>query len=196
MGKAKRVAFYLRVSTKEQTTDNQRAELERIAAHRGWNVVGVYEDHGISGAKGRDQRPALDRLCKDAKHGKVDIVAAWSIDRIGRSLQHVVNILAGWREQNVAVYLHQQDVDGTTAAGRAMLGMCIVFSEFERSIIVERVNAGLARARAQGKTLGRPRIAADVEAKIKALRAKGHGKIRIARTLKIGTGTVQRVLAA
>jgi len=108
--KQKRVGIYLRVSQADQTTDNQRIDLERVAEQRGWDVVEVYLDHGISGK--RDWRPALDRLRKDALHGKLDVVAAWSIDRLGRSLPHVVNLLAELTEQKVAV--HQQQVDSTT----------------------------------------------------------------------------------
>jgi DNA invertase Pin-like site-specific DNA recombinase len=196
MGSGKRVGLYLRVSTKDQTTENQRIELERLAAQRGWQIVETYSDNGVSGAKGRDQRPALDRLCTDAARGKFDLIAAWSIDRLGRSLHHIVNLLAELHEQNVAVYMHQQAIDTSTAAGKAMLGMCSVFAEFERSIIVERVHAGLARARAQGKTLGRPRVPQKVEASIRKLRAKGAGKLRIARELGCGVSTVQRVLRA
>jgi len=195
MGKGKRVGIYLRVSTSSQTTDNQRLELERVAAQRGWIIADIYEDRGVSGAIGRDKRPALDRLCADATQGKLDIIASWSLDRLGRSLQHLVNFISDLNEQGVGLYLHQQGVDSSTAAGKAMLGMCSVFAQFEREIIVERVNAGLARARAQGKKLGRPTtITAVTERRIRAMHAKGTGKLKIAKTLGIGTGTVQRIL--
>jgi len=197
MVKAKRAGLYLRVSTGSQTVDNQRIALERVAEQRGWHIVGQYVDHGISGSKGRLSRPAFDKLAKDAAHGKLDIVAAWSIDRIGRSLGHLVEFMDELRQQGVGIYLHQQQVDTASAAGRAFLQMAGVFAEFERSIIVERIHAGLSRARAQGKRLGRPSsITAKLTERIHELRAKGHGKIRIGRELKIGTGTVQRVLAA
>lgn len=193
---AKRVAIYLRVSTKEQTTQNQRLELEAVARQRGWNITAVYEDHGISGAKGREKRPGFDQLHKDAARGKVDVVMAWSIDRLGRSLHHVVAFMAELGELGVGLYLHQQAVDSSTPAGKAMLAMCGVFAEFERAMIVERVNAGLARARAQGKRLGRPSVDVDVEAKIKQRRAKGMGMLKIARELGVGTSVVQRVCAS
>lgn len=196
MGRSKRVGLYLRVSTHEQTTANQRRELERVAEQRGWQIVDIYEDHAISGAKGRDKRPAFDRLCKDCARGKLDMVAAWSIDRLGRSLHHVVTFMADLSEQGCGLYLHQQQVDSSTAAGRAMLAMCGVFAEFERNMIVERVHAGLARARAQGKTLGRPRVPSAIETRIRRLRAKGMGMQRIARELGCGVSTVQRVEAA
>lgn len=195
MGKGKRAGIYLRVSTAGQTTANQLLELKRVAEQRGWMVAEIYEDAGISGSKGRDKRPGLDKLCKDASRGKLDIVMAWSLDRLGRSLHHVVTFMAELGEQGVELYLHQQNVDSSTAAGKAMLAMCGVFAEFERSMIVERVNAGLARAKAQGKTLGRPRIDASTETEIRRLRATGMGIGRVARHLGIGVSTVQRVTA-
>lgn len=197
MGNAKRVGIYLRVSTTGQTVENQRLELHRVAEQRGWIIVGEYVDHGISGTKGRDKRPAFDQLAKDAGAGKLDVVAAWSIDRLGRSLAHVATLLADLREQGVTVFLCKQNVDGTTPTGKAMLGMAQVFAELERDFIVERVNAGLARARAQGKKLGRPStVTARTERRIRALAAKGTGKLKIGRMLGCGTSTVQRVLAA
>ena len=145
MGKTKRVGIYLRVSTSGQTVENQRIDLERVAEQRGWQIVANYIDHGISGSKGRDKRPQFDQLAKDAAQGKLDIVAAWSIDRIGRSLGHLVEFMDELRQQGVGIYLHQQQVDTNTAAGRAFLQMAGVFAEFERAIIVERIHAGLAR---------------------------------------------------
>ena len=195
MGKAKRVGIYLRVSTSGQTVENQRLELQRVVEQRGWSIVGEYVDHGISGAKGRDQRPQFDQLAKDAAQGKLDIVAAWSIDRIGRSLGHLVEFMDELREQNVGIYLHQQQVDTSTAAGRAFLQMAGVFAEFERSIIVERINAGLARARVQGKKLGRPGVKPRTERRIRELLALGMGKLKIARMLGCGVSTVQRIAA-
>jgi DNA invertase Pin-like site-specific DNA recombinase len=200
MGKELRVGLYLRVSTADQTCENQRIDLERVAAQRGWKVAEAYVDHGVSGAKGRDKRAAFDRMCRDAAAGRLDLVAAWSIDRIGRNLQHLVSFVDELREQRVGLYLHQQQVDTSTAAGRAFLQMAGVFAEFERSIIVERVNAGIARARARGtrsgRPIGRPPVSAAVEGEIRRLRAKALGKLRIAREVGCGVGTVQRVLAA
>jgi DNA invertase Pin-like site-specific DNA recombinase len=197
MGKGKRVGLYLRVSTGSQTVENQRLELARVAEQRGWTIVELYSDNGISGSKGREQRPAFDRLARDAAQGKLDIVAAWSIDRIGRSLGHLVEFMDELRGQGVGLYLHQQQVDTSTAAGRAFLQMAGVFAEFERGVIIERINAGLARARAKGKRLGRPTsVTADVEKRIRELLGQGMGKLKIARTLKVGVSTVQRVAAA
>jgi DNA invertase Pin-like site-specific DNA recombinase len=194
--RSKRVGFYLRVSTSGQTVENQRQDLERVAQQRGWQVADVYVDHGISGAKSRDKRPAFDRMCQDAARGKLDVVASWSIDRLGRSLSHVASFMDEMLQQNVALYLHQQQVDGTTSSGKAMLGMAAVFAEFERSCTIDRINAGLARARAEGKQLGRPRVDGKVEDKIRTLRKAGAGKLKIAKQLGVGVSTVQRVLSA
>src|SRR6516162_5026260 len=151
----KKVGIYIRVSTDGQTTANQRRELEAVAARSGWEVVGFYEDAGISGAKGREKRPGFDRLLKDATARKIDMVAAWSVDRLGRSLQHLVGFLTDLQALGCDLYLHQQAIDTSTPSGRAMFQMCGVFAEFERAMIVERVNAGLKRARRDGIKLGR-----------------------------------------
>ena len=188
----KRVAIYIRVSTSKQDTDNQRRELE-VAERSGWRVVKVYEDAGISGAKGRDQRPALDAMMKAVNAKEFDMVASWSVDRLGRSLTDLLSILQGLHDKGVGLFLHQQGLDTTTTAGKAMFQMLGVFAEFERGIIRERVNAGLARARANGVKLGRRRIGPAVEARIVELRAKGNGILKIGKTLGIGTSVVQRV---
>ena len=189
----KRVGIYLRVSTDAQTTENQRRELEAVAERSGWQVVGFYEDAGISGAKGRDKRPGFDRLLKDATARKINMVAAWSVDRLGRSLQDLVGFLTELQALGCDLYLHQQAIDTSTPSGRAMFQMCGVFAEFERGIIRERVNAGLARARANGTKLGRRRVESSIEAQIVALRAKGDGIHKIRRKLGVGTSVVQRV---
>jgi DNA invertase Pin-like site-specific DNA recombinase len=193
---ARRVALYVRVSTDGQTTENQRIELQGIAERSGWHVVKVYEDNGISGARGREKRQAFDQLHRDAARREFDLVAAWSVDRLGRSLQDLLAFLGELHAFGVDLYLHQQGVDTTTPAGKAMFQMMGVFAEFERAIIQERVKAGLARARAQGKVLGRPRLGPEVEAAVRALRKQGMGMQRIARTLGVGVSVVQRVLGA
>jgi DNA invertase Pin-like site-specific DNA recombinase len=192
----KRVGIYLRVSTNGQTTENQRRELKALAKRSGWQVVDIYEDAGISGAKGRDKRPGFDRLMRDATSRKINMIAAWSVDRLGRSLQDLVGFLNELHALHCHLYLHQQALDTSTPSGRAMFQMCGVFAEFERAMIRERVNAGLARARARGRRLGRPPVAPSVEAKIRELRAQRMGIVKIARTLGVGTSVVQRVLAA
>jgi DNA invertase Pin-like site-specific DNA recombinase len=190
---AKRVAFYLRVSTGEQSTENQRRELEAVAHQRGWEVVAIYEDQGISGAKGRDRRPQLDRMLKDAVRGRFDILAAWAVDRLGRSLQDLVATLGELRAAGVDLFLHQQATDTTTPSGRAMFQMLGVFAEFERSMIQERIRAGLARARAAGRRLGRPRVKADEEGIRKAV-ADGLSIRRTVERFGVSPAKVQRVL--
>lgn len=191
----KRAVLYIRVSTGQQTTDNQRLELEKVAIKSGWEIVSVYEDAGISGAKGRDKRPALDKMLKAATQRKFDVIMAWSVDRLGRSLQDLVSIMHELHSVGCDMYLHQQAIDTTTPSGRAMFQMCGVFAEFERAMIQERVNAGLSRARQQGKQLGRPKASQAIEQDILKLRKEsGHGILKIAKTLNIGTSVVQRVL--
>src|ERR1035438_958520 len=112
----KRVAIYLRVSTSKQDTDNQRRELEAVAARSGWQVVGIYEDAGISGAKGRDKRPALDALLRAVNAKEFDMVAAWSVDRLGRSLTDLLGILQSLHDKGIDLFLHQQGLDTSTTA--------------------------------------------------------------------------------
>ncbi len=179
--------------TSKQDTNNQRRELEAVAERSGWKVVKVYEDAGISGAKGRDQRPGLDAMMKAVNAKEFDMVASWSVDRLGRSLTDLLSILQGFHDKGVDLFLHQQGLDTSTTAGKAMFQMLGVFAEFERGIIRERVNAGLARARAKGTKLGRRRVKPSVEARILELRANGDGILKIGRTLGVGTSVVQRV---
>ena len=190
-----RAAIYIRVSTDGQTVDNQRLELEQAAERAGWKIVGVYDDNGVSGAKSREHREAFDRLCKDATRRQFDVVMAWSVDRLGRSLHDLVGFLGELHAVGVDLYLHQQGLDTTTPAGRAMFQMMGVFAEFERAMIQERVKAGLKRAKAQGKTLGRPKVSRKVEAAVLAARADGTGKRKIAKQMGIGVSTVNRVIA-
>jgi DNA invertase Pin-like site-specific DNA recombinase len=191
----KRVAIYLLVSTDKQSTANQRRELQAVANRSGWQIVKVFEDAGISGAKGRDKRPGLDALLKAVNAKEVDMVAAWSVDRLGRSLTDLLGILQQLHDKRVDLFLHQQGLDTSTTAGKAMFQMLGVFAEFERGIIKERVNAGLARARERGVTLGRPQVKTKVEDRIRELRAEGMGMLKIGRTLGVGTSVVQRVVA-
>src|ERR1700726_4201430 len=190
----KRIAIYLRVSTSKQETSNRRRELEAVAARSGWEIVRVFEDAGISGAKGRDERPGLDALLKAVNAKEFDMVATWSVDRLGRSLTDLLSILQCLRDKGVDLFLHQQGLDTSTTAGKAMFQMLGVFAEFERGIIRERVNAGLARAKAKGMKLGRRPVKASIEARIRELKAEGMGILKIGRTIGVGTSVVQRVL--
>ncbi len=192
-----KVALYLRVSTSSQTTDNQRHELERIAALRAWTIVEVYIDQGISGSKGRSDRPDLDRMLKDAVRGKFDLIAVWSLDRLGRSLQHLIETVNELQAVGVDLYMHQQALDTTTPYGKLAFSIFGAFAEFERSLIRERVKAGLERAKRNGTKLGRPSNLNDtVRAAIVALRAKDVPIRKIASQLKVGTGTVYSILAS
>jgi len=192
----KRAAIYARVSTRNghQDPETQLLALRQVAERAGWPVVEEYIDHGISGAKGRDQRPAFDRLLKDATRRKFDVIMAWSVDRLGRSLQDLVGFLGEVHAQGVDLYLDRQGVDTTTPGGRALFQMMGVFAEFERAMIRERVCAGLDKARAKGKRLGRPTVTPSVECTILAARAAGKGQLAIARDLGVGVSTVRRVL--
>jgi DNA invertase Pin-like site-specific DNA recombinase len=191
----KRAVLYLRVSTVEQTTVNQERELREVASRMGCEIVGVYKDHGVSGAKGRDNRPAFDGLCRAATRREFDVVMAWSVDRLGRSLQDLIAFLSELHALGIDLFLYQQGLDTTTPGGKAMFQMMGVFAEFERAMITERVRAGLARANAEGKRLGRPRISEETERAIRgALGKKGRPGLRkIASALGVGVGTVQRI---
>jgi DNA invertase Pin-like site-specific DNA recombinase len=192
----KRAVLYLRVSTVEQTTANQERELRDIAGRMGWEIVKVYKDHGISGAKGREKRPQFDALCRDAARRQFDVIMAWSVDRLGRSLQDLVGFFSELHALRIDLFLHQQGLDTTTPAGKALFQMMGVFAEFERAMIQERVRAGLARARSEGKLLGRPRIATNLENRIReALNAPGRteGVRKIAARFGVDPGTVQRI---
>ena len=190
----KRVALYLRVSTGEQTTENQRRELEAVAKQRGWQIVAVYEDKGVSGAKGRDKRPQFDAMLKDAVRGQYDVLAVWAVDRLGRSLQDLVATLSDLHGAGVDLFLHRQAIDTTTPSGKAMYQMLGVFAEFERSMIQERVKAGLERAKAKGVQLGRPRLPGKRREEILRLHREGTSQRAIARSVGVALGTVQNVL--
>jgi DNA invertase Pin-like site-specific DNA recombinase len=191
-----RVALYLRVSTAGQTVENQRLELTEVAERHGWKVVAEFADEGISGAKGRDQRPRFDAMCKAIVRREFDVVVTWSVDRLGRSLQDLVGFLSEVHAAGVDLYLHQQGIDTTTPAGKAMFQMMGVFAEFERAMIQERVHAGLKRAAAEGKFPGRPTVGTEKENAIRACLAQGFGLIKTAKHVGVGVSVVQRVRAA
>jgi len=194
-----KVALYARVSTDHQTTANQLRELEEVAERHGWSVVGEYVDRGQSGTITPKARPKLAELMRAVACREVDLVAAWSVDRLGRSLQDLLALLGELHAKGVDLYLHRQGLDTTTPAGKALFSMLGVFAEFERALIVERVKAGLARAREKGtrsgRPIGRPRVAVGKESRIRALRRKGLGILKIAREVGVGASVVQRVLA-
>jgi DNA invertase Pin-like site-specific DNA recombinase len=195
-----RAALYARVSTDRQSTENQLRELRQAAERLGWEVVEEFIDRGISGAKGRKDRPKLDAMLKGVARKDFDIVASWSVDRLGRSLIDLVNMLQELHSTGVDLYLHQQGINTTTPAGKALFGMMGVFAEFERGMIQERVRAGMARAKKggtkSGKAIGRPAVSEAVEDQIRELRAEGLGMLKIAAQAGCGVSVVQRVLAA
>ncbi len=194
-------AIYARVSTRNgQTTENQLRELREVARRHGWKIVATYTDDGISGAKGREQRPGLDDLLKGVARKEFDVVAAWSVDRLGRSLQDLIGTLNELKAKDVDLYLHKQGLDTSTPAGKAMFQMLGVFAEFEREIIAERIHAGLARAKEQGtksgKPIGRPEVFGTVHKKAVALKERGFGTRRIAEELGVARATVVKALRA
>jgi DNA invertase Pin-like site-specific DNA recombinase len=198
--RATKVALYVRVSTDGQSVDNQERELREVAEAKGWDIVAVHADRGISGAKGRDGRPGLDKALREAVRRRYDVLVVWSVDRLGRSLQDLLHTLAELQGAGCDLYLHRQAIDTRTPSGRAMFAMLGVFAEFERAMIQERVRAGIARARAKGtksgRPIGRPPVAASVEDRIRSERRKSKGMLKIARQLGVGVSVVQRVLAS
>src|SRR3954452_22784630 len=190
----KRVALYGRVSTdtKNQTVENQLRELQAVGLHLGWLVVAVYTDEGVSGAKGRDKRPGFDALLKGVARKEFDLIAAWSVCRLGRSLQDLIGFLADIQARGVDLYLHQQALDTSTPSGRAMFQLLGVFAEFERAMIRSRVVAGLDRVRGK-KRLGRPPMAESKVEEIKQALMGGKGIRATARATGASTTTVMRI---
>jgi DNA invertase Pin-like site-specific DNA recombinase len=194
-----KAALYLRVSTLDdkQTTENQRRELTAVAQRLGYTIVAEYEDAGISGFKGRDKRPAFDRLHRDTTRRQFDIVMAWSVDRLGRSLKDLLHLLEHLHSRQVGLYLHQQQLDTTTPGGKAMFQMMGVFAEFERAMMRERILAGLARVRAKGsksgKPIGHPTIPPATQRAIREAYMRGDGSMRkLAKQFNVALMTVQK----
>jgi DNA invertase Pin-like site-specific DNA recombinase len=198
---SKRAPLYVRVSSDKQTVENQVQALTKIAQHRGWKMVETYKDSGISGAKGRKDRPGLDQMLKDASKGKFDVAMVWSIDRMGRSLIDLLKTMQTLGRCNVDMFIDQQNIDTTTPEGELLFHIVGAFGQFERKMIVARVNAGLDRARATGKTrdgrtlvLGRPsKMTPAKDKEARTMLADGIGILKIAKTLGVGTGTVQKI---
>lgn len=189
----KRAGIYLRVSTDQQTTENQLRILTEVAERSGWTIVRVFEDAGISGAKGRDQRPGYDALLKAVHRREVDIVAAYAVDRLGRSLTDLVAFLGDIQARGCDLYLHQQSVDTSTPSGRMLFQMLAVFSEFERELIKTRVRAGIARARAKGVQFGRPSLSPDRVARVEKALKDGQSIRAVAKATGTSTASVQRI---
>jgi DNA invertase Pin-like site-specific DNA recombinase len=198
MTNAKKCALYSRVSTDSQTTENQIRELRAYATRMNYQIVAELSDNGISGTKGKKDRPGYNRLCEIICRKEIDIVLCWSVDRISRSLPDLLAFLGELKSRGVDLFLHQQSLDTSTPSGKAMFQLLGVFSELEREICRERILSGLARAKSQGKKLGRPSVAdsPQVIASVRLLREKGHSIHFIAKNLKIGCATCQKILKA
>ena len=195
--KPKRVAIYARVSTSSQTVENQFQELREVAQRNGWQIVAELSDSGISGAKGRDQRPAFDQLLKRATRREFDLIMVWAIDRLGRSIQHLVGFMNDILAMDVDLYVHQQSIDTTTPSGRMIFSIFSALGEYERELIRERIMAGQKRARAQGVKIGRPsKLNEAVRTSVKLLRDGGMGIKEISKRLEIGVGSVYGAMRA
>jgi len=192
----RKAVLYSRISTNEQTVENQLKVLREAAEKRGLEVVREISDEGISGAKGRDERKGFDELITGSIQKEWDIILVWDVSRLGRSLQHLVSFLNEIHSVNCDLYIHQSGIDTSTPSGKMMFQMLGVFSEFERGMIRERVIAGQQRAKAEGKHIGRPSNLN--EGIVNAVRQLRENKVpikRIAKDLHIGVGTVYKVLA-
>ncbi len=184
-----KAAIYARVSTLDQEPENQLQELRRYVEARGWTAQ-EYADHGVSGAK--DRRPALDRLVTDAKRRQFDVLVCWRLDRLGRNLKHLITLLADLEAWGVSFVSLAEGIDATTPAGKLQMHILAAISEFERSRTIERVQAGLQRAKRQGRTLGRPRRAISPR---QLTRVEGLSSRAAAKVLGVPRSTLQRYLA-
>jgi DNA invertase Pin-like site-specific DNA recombinase len=191
----KRAAIYARISTANHGQDVtlQTRELEQFASARNWNVAGVYVDQGVSGSK--DSRPELNRLMADAHRRRFDVVCVWRFDRFARSVSHLLRALETFKALGIDFVSFSEQMDTSTPAGKMVFTVLGAVAELERSLIVERVRAGLRNARAKGKRLGRPRVAVDA-ARIGRLREQGLSWASIATELGVGEGTVRRLAHA
>ena len=191
----RKAVIYSRVSTNEQTVENQLRVLREVAEKRGLEVVREISDEGISGAKGRDERPGFDELIKGSVKNEWDIILVWDVSRLGRSLKHLVSFLEDIQSARCDMYIHQSGIDTSTPSGKMMFGMLSVFSEFERSMIRERVIAGQQRAVANGVKLGRKTNVNDgIITAVYHMRQNNVSIKRIAKDLQIGVGTVYKIL--
>lgn len=187
-----RCVIYTRVSTNDQTIDNQLNVLREIALLKGYEIVREYADEGISGAKGREERKGFDELIKDATRKKFDIILCWSVDRLGRNLSHLVSFLNEIQSVGCDLYVHQSGLDTSTPMGKMMFQLTGIFAEFERTMISERVIAGQKRSK---KKNGRPTNMNDgLVHSIKYMREQGVGIRKIATELQVGVGTIYKVL--
>ena len=191
----KKVCLYCRVSTTHQTSENQLRELRAVAERMGYEIVSEFIDNGISGAKSRKDRPALDEMMKLATQRKFEVVMCWSIDRLGRSLQHLVEILNELQAMKIDLFFMQQGMDTTTPSGRMIFSVFGAIGEFERNLIRERVIAGQQRAKASGTHIGRPTKMNDgMRSAIQAMHQNGMSIRQIAKSCQVGIGTIYSAL--
>ena len=195
---AKKALIYARVSTNQQNVSNQLIELRQTAERFGWVITNELVDDGISGAKGRSDRPAFDRLFQMVQRKEIDVVMAWDVSRLGRSIQDLVSFMNEVQEAGVDLFIHQQAINTATAAGRMVFGIFSALASYERELIRDRVMLGLARAKAEGKKLGRPSVCDSPQliAAVKLLREKGTPIHKIASACRCGVGSVSKILAA
>ena len=192
----KKIAIYARVSTDKQSVENQLIELRAVAERSGYEIVSEYLDEGISGAKSRQDRPALNAMLKAATQRKFDLVMCWSIDRLGRSLQNLVEILNELQSLKVDLMFLQQGLDTSSASGRMMFSVFGALAEFERNLIRERVCSGIARAKRNGVKLGRPSVMNDsMVSAVRLLKERGMSVRNISKELKCGVGTCYKILS-
>ena len=187
----KRAALYLRVSTFEQTTANQLLDLRQMAEQRGYEIVEEYVDHGISGAKAR--RPGLDKMMSDARRGRFDIVLVWAADRLARSVKHFVEVLSELDHLGVAFVSYREQIDTGGPLGRAIMTIVAAIAELERSLIIERVKAGLRRARLEGRRIGRRPLDIDRDAVLRD-RAAGQSLSTVAKAHGISRSMVAKIV--
>jgi DNA invertase Pin-like site-specific DNA recombinase len=187
---SKRIAIYARVSTSQQTCENQLNELRVVADRAGYQIVAEFVDEGISGSKGRQNRPALDQMLKECTKRRYDLVMCWDISRLGRSVQNLIEIMNELQSLKVDLFFLQQGMDTSTASGRMIYGVFASLAAYERELIRERVIAGQARAKAAGVKFGRPKtITENTRETVRLLRDQGVGIRKIARTLGIGVSS-------
>ncbi len=187
-----KAAIYARVSTTNgQDPEMQLRELREYCERRGWTIAGEYVDTGISGA--REKRPELDRMMADAHRRRFDAVVVWKFDRFARSVSHLLRALETFKALGIEFVSLSEQMDTSTPTGKMVFTVLGAVAELERSLIAERVKAGLRNARAKGKRLGRPQVAVDI-AKVKALRAQGRSWRQISLEMEVGRGTIQRAL--
>lgn len=192
-----RAALYLRVSTSDQSTDMQKAELERVCEFKGWEIVKTYSDDGVSGTKSRDKRPGLDAALTGAQKHSYDVLLVWALDRLGRSLQGLLHTLESLQQHNADLYVHKQQMDTSVPSGKLLFSLVGAFAEFERETIRERVSSGIARAKVKGTKTGiahgRPKLKGAARVEIENLLLSGAGINAVAEQLGRGNGTVARV---